>query len=69
MTTTKLDHSFGTLVGADLHTCVRPSAPLRRCPLLISAISFSAISAGILALSPSVFAAEAPSVPAFPGAP
>ena len=58
--TKKFIDLFHTLVGTDHRTCFRQSALLHRCQLLICA--------GILALVPNGFAADTPSVPAFPGA-
>ena len=52
--------SFRSLVGTDLRIYFRQPRLLHRCQFLVCA--------GILALIPSGFAADTPSVPAFPGA-
>ena len=57
--TKKLINLFHSVVGTDLRIGFRQSAFLHRCQLLICA--------GILALIPNGFAADTPSVPAFPG--
>ena len=52
--------SFRSLVGTDLRICFCQPRLLHRCQFLVCA--------GILALIPNGFAADTPSVPAFPGA-
>ena len=58
--TKKFVDSFRSRVGTDLRICFRQPRLLHRCQFLVCA--------GILALIPSGFAADTPSVPAFPGA-
>jgi pectate lyase len=58
--TKKFVDSFRSRVGTDLRICFRQPRLLHRCQFLVCA--------GILALIPSGFAADIPSVPAFPGA-
>ena len=58
--TKKFIDSFCSCVGTNLRICFRQPALLHRCQLLVCV--------GILALIPYGFAADTPSVPAFPGA-